>query len=119
MELILYNDSQDEAKMKDIKQYSDDALKTLVAKDDIVKVTDFTEEQCNLIKDLTSKITAVEEKVNSSEATVRKLNAKFSNLEEKRVYLCQENNFMRLLSFITHYHNMKHFLFYVRNRLLN
>ena len=45
------------AKMNDIKQYLDDAIKTLVTKDYILKLKDFIEEQSSLIKDLTSKIT--------------------------------------------------------------
>ena len=65
--------------MKDIKQYFDDAIKTLVTKYDIVKLKDFIEEQSNLIKDLISKIVALEEKVNSGE-TVSKLNKKISSL---------------------------------------
>ena len=55
------------AKMNDIKQYLDYAIKTLVTKDDIVKLKDFIEEQSSLIKYLTSKITTLEEKVHSSE----------------------------------------------------
>ena len=55
------------AKMNDIKQYLDYAIKTLVTKDDIVKLKDFIEEQSSLIKYLTSKITILEEKVHSSE----------------------------------------------------
>ena len=45
------------AKMNDIKQYLDDAIKTLVTKDYILKLKDFIEEQSSLLKDLTSKIT--------------------------------------------------------------
>ena len=55
------------AKMNDIKQYLDYAIKTLVTKDDIVKLKDFIEEQSSLIKYLTSKITILEEKVHYSE----------------------------------------------------
>ena len=32
------------AKMNDVKQYLDDAIKTLLTKDDIVKLKDFIEE---------------------------------------------------------------------------
>ena len=53
--------------MNDIKQYLDYAIKTLVTKDDIVKLKDFIEEQSSLIKYLTSKITILEEKVHYSE----------------------------------------------------
>ena len=38
------------AKMNDVKQYLDDAIKTLLTKDDIVKLKDFIEEQSSLIK---------------------------------------------------------------------
>ena len=55
------------AKMNDIKQYLDYAIKTLVTKDDIMKLKDFIEEQSSLIKYLTSRITTLEEKVHSSE----------------------------------------------------
>ena len=55
------------AKMNDVKRYLDYAIKTLVTKDDIVKLKDFIEEQSSLIKYLTSKITTLEEKVHSSE----------------------------------------------------
>ena len=48
------------AKMNDNKQYLDDAIKTLVTKDDIKKLKDFIEEQSSLIKDLTSKISTLE-----------------------------------------------------------
>ena len=69
------------AKMNDIKQYLDDAITTLVTKDDIVKLKDYIEKQSSLIKDLTSKITILEEKVNSNETSVSKLKAKFGNHE--------------------------------------
>ena len=69
------------AKMNDIKQYLDDAITTLVTKDDIVKLKDYIEKQSSLIKDLTSKITILEEKVNSNETSVSKLNAKFGSHE--------------------------------------
>ena len=58
-----------------------------MTKDDILKLKDFIEEQSSLIKDLTSKITTIEEKVNSSEASASRLNAKIRSLEEKLVYL--------------------------------
>ena len=38
------------AKMNDVKQYLDDAIKTLLTKDDIVKLQDFIEEQSSLTK---------------------------------------------------------------------
>ena len=50
------------AKMNDIKQYLNNAIKTLVTTDDIMKLKDFIEEQSSPIKDLTSKITTLEDK---------------------------------------------------------
>ena len=74
------------AKVNNIKQYLDDAIKGLVTKDDIVKFKDFIKEQSNAIKNLTSKITTLEEKVNSSETSVSILNTKIVNLGKKLVY---------------------------------
>ena len=74
-------------KRNDIKQCLDDVIKTLVTKDDIMKLKDFIEQQSSLIKDLTSKIHTLEEKVNSSKASVCKLNEKIGSLEEKLVCL--------------------------------
>ena len=37
------------AKMNDIKQYLDDAIRTLVEKDDVMKLKNFIEEQSSLI----------------------------------------------------------------------
>lgn len=59
-----------------------DVTKALVTIHDIVKSKDFVEEQINLIKDLASKITILEEKVNFSEASFSRLNAKLATLEE-------------------------------------
>lgn len=59
-----------------------DVTKALVTIHDIVKSKDFVEEQINLIKDLASKITILEEKVNFSEASFSRLNAKLAALEE-------------------------------------
>ena len=47
--------------MNNINQYLDDAKKTVVTKDDTVKVKDFVEEQSSHVKDLTSKIATSEE----------------------------------------------------------
>ena len=58
-------------------------LKTLVTKDDMVKSKDFIEEQSNLANGLTSKITTLEENVNSREASICRLNVKIGCLEEK------------------------------------
>ena len=75
------------AKINDIKQYLYDAIKTLVTKDDIVKLKDLIEQKNSLSKDLTSKLLALEQKVDSSEASVSKLNTKVDSLEEKLRYL--------------------------------
>ena len=45
-----------------MKKYLDDSTKTLVAKANIVKLKDFIKGQGNLIKDLTSNITTIEER---------------------------------------------------------
>ena len=73
--------------MNNIKQYLTilywTILKTLVTKDDMVKSKDFIEEQSNLANGLTSKITTLEEKVNSREASICRSSVKVGSLEEK------------------------------------
>ena len=69
------------AKMCYIQQYKDDAIKTLVTKDDILKLKCFIKEQSNFTKDLTSKITTLKENINTSEVSIRKLNPKIGRLE--------------------------------------
>lgn len=64
-----------------IQQYKDDAIKTLVTKDDILKLKCFIKEQSNFTKDLTSKITTLKENINTSEVSIRKLNPKIGRLE--------------------------------------
>ena len=64
-----------------IQQYKDDAIKTLVTKDDILKLKCFIKEQNNFTKDLTSKITTLKENINTSEVSIRKLNPKIGRLE--------------------------------------
>ena len=54
-----------------------------MTKDDMVKSKDFIEEQSNLANGLTSKITTLEENVNSREASICRLNVKIGCLEEK------------------------------------
>lgn len=77
--------------MNNIKQYLTilywTILKTLVTKDDMVKSKDFIEEQSNPANGITSKITTLEEKVNSREASICRSNVKVGSLEEKQVYL--------------------------------
>ena len=68
---------------KNIKQYLDDTIKTLVTKHDIVKLKCFIEEQSCRIKFLTSKITTFEQQVNSSEASTSKINVTIGSVEEK------------------------------------
>ena len=70
------------AKMSDIKQHLDDAIKVLVTIDDIVKLNNFMKKQSSLIKDLTSKVTTLDEKVNSSEVSVSKINSKIGSLKK-------------------------------------
>ena len=40
------------AKMNDVKQYLDDVIKTLVTRDDIMKLKDYIEKQSRLIRDV-------------------------------------------------------------------
>ena len=53
----------------------------------MVKSKDFIEEQSNPANGITSKITTLEEKVNSREASICRSNVKVGSLEEKQVYL--------------------------------
>ena len=73
--------------MNNIKQYLTilywTILKTLVTKDDMVKSKDFVEEQSNLANGINSKITTLEENVNSREASICRLSVKIGSLEEK------------------------------------
>ena len=70
----------------DIKSYLDDAIKNLVTKSDIDSLKSFIEEQSALIKNLTEKISTLDEKLNASEASIEKLNDKITNLEKKLAY---------------------------------
>ena len=70
----------------DIKSYLDDAIKNLVTKSDIDSLKSFIEEQSALIKNLTEKISTLDEKLNASEASIEKLNDKITNLEGKLAY---------------------------------
>ena len=70
----------------DIKSYLDDAIKNLVTKSDIDSLKSFIEEQSALIKNLTEKISTLDEKLNASEASIEKLNDKITNLERKLAY---------------------------------
>lgn len=70
----------------DIKCYLDDAIKDLVAKSNINSLKSFIEEQFGLIKDLTGKITTLNEKLNAIEESIEKKSPKFNkitNLEGK------------------------------------
>ena len=70
----------------EIKSYLDDAIKNLVTKSDIDSLKSFIEEQSALIKNLTEKISILDEKLNASEASIEKLNNKITNLEGKLAY---------------------------------
>ena len=63
------------------KSYLDDAIKTLLTKSGIDSL-----EQSALIKNLTEKISTLDEKLNASEASIEKLNDKITNLERKLAY---------------------------------
>ena len=70
----------------EIKSYLDHAIKNLVTKSDIDSLKSFIEEQSALIKNLTEKISILDEKLNASEASSEKLNNKITNLEGKLAY---------------------------------
>ena len=70
----------------EIKSYLDHAIKNLVTKSDIDSLKSFIEEQSALIKNLTEKISTLNEKLNASEASIEELNNKITNLEEKLAY---------------------------------
>ena len=70
----------------EIKSYLDHAIKNLVTKSDIDSLKSFIEEQSALIKNLTEKISTLDEKLNASEASIEKLNDKITNLEGKLAY---------------------------------
>ena len=67
----------------EIKSYLDDAIRNLVTKSDIDSLKSFVEEQSALIKNLTEKISTLDEKLNVSEASIEKLNDKITNMERK------------------------------------
>ena len=69
------------------ESYLDDAIKNLVTKSDINSLKSFIEEQSALIKNLTEKISTLDEKLNRSEASIEKLNDKITNLQEKIAYV--------------------------------
>ena len=60
----------------EIKSYLDDAIKRLVTKSDIDSLRNFIEEQNGLIKDFTTKMSILDEKLNGSEAFIDKINDK-------------------------------------------
>ena len=70
----------------EIKNYLDDAIKNLVTKSDIDSLKSFIEEQSDLLKNLTEKISTLNKKLNASEASIDKLNDKITNLEGKLAY---------------------------------
>ena len=79
--------TRNSAKMSaEIKSHLDDAIKNLVRKSDIDSLKSFIEEQSALIKNLTEKISTLDEKLYPSEASIEKLNDKISNLEGKLAY---------------------------------
>ena len=70
----------------EVKSYLDDAIKNLVTESDIDSLKRYIEEQSALIKNLTEKISTLDEKLNPSEACIEKLNDKITNLEGKLAY---------------------------------
>ena len=71
----------------EIKSYLNDAIKILVTKKDIDFLRSFIEEQSALIKNITEKISTLDEKLNASEAFIEILNDKITNMEGKLAYL--------------------------------
>ena len=67
--------------------YLDVAIKNLVTKSDIDSLQSFSEEQSALIKNLTEKISTLDEKLNASEASIEKLNDKITDFEGKLAYV--------------------------------
>ena len=63
----------------EIKSYLHDAIKNLVT--NINSLKSFIEEQSGLVKDLTTKISTLDEKLNGREASIDKLNSEITNLE--------------------------------------
>ena len=65
--------TRNSAKMSaEIKSYLDDAIKNLVTKSDIDSLKSFIEEQSALIKNLTEKVSTLDEKLNASELSIEK-----------------------------------------------
>ena len=65
--------TRNSAKMSaEIESYLDDAIKGLVTKSDIDSLKSFIEEQSALIKNLTEKISTLDEELNISEASIEK-----------------------------------------------
>ena len=60
------------AKMSEVKSCLDDATKNLVTKSNIDSLKSFIEEQSALIKNLTEKISTLDEELNISEASIEK-----------------------------------------------
>ena len=72
--------ARNSAKMSaEIKSYLHDAIKNLVT--NINSLKSFIEEQSGLVKDLTTKILTLDEKLNDREASIDKLNSEITNLE--------------------------------------
>ena len=69
-----------------VKSCLDYAIKNIVTKSDIDSLPSFVKEQSSLIKDLTAKISTLDEKLNASETSTSKLNDKNTNLEGKLAY---------------------------------
>ena len=71
----------------EFKNLLDDAVKSLVSKEDIDSIKILIKEQSDTIKELGLKKTKLEEKVTSNEETIARLNERVSSLESKIVYL--------------------------------
>ena len=71
----------------EFKKLLDDAVKSLVSKEDIDSIKILIKEQSDSIKELGLKKTKLEEKVTSNEETIARLNERVSSLESRIVYL--------------------------------
>ena len=75
------------AKMsEEIKSYLDGTIKNLVTKSDIYTMKSFIYEQIGLLKDLTAKLSILDEKLNASEESIDKINVKITNLGGNLAY---------------------------------
>ena len=66
----------------EIKRYLHDSIKNLITESDINSLKNFNEEQSGLVKDLTAKISPLDEKLNGSRASIDKIKIKSTTWKE-------------------------------------